>query len=140
MKDLSFAEVAPRYDEWARTDVTQDELLDGLIDTCRYYVEQGEEMQANLDTCREVIHTQSREKSALAATLAARDIEIAALRAAADAPGRPVPLDGVEVGLLWLDRLFDRLRPDLQRWVKVSWVAIVALALAFLGGQIRGGR
>lgn len=80
MKDLSFAEVAPRYDEWCRTDITDAELIDNLIEGSKDLAAQLEEAQHVGDLRLTVIHAQSRQLAAMGGKVREAQRQIAALR------------------------------------------------------------
>ncbi len=60
MTDRSFAEVKPLYQRWCQTDITQDDLLDGLIEGSKYLAEQLDESQHTADLRLAEIHRQAR--------------------------------------------------------------------------------
>lgn len=49
MTDRSFTEVATEFDRWCQTDITQDEMIDGLIAGSKYLAEQLDESQHTAD-------------------------------------------------------------------------------------------
>ncbi len=60
MTDRSFTEVATEFDRWCQTDITQDELIDGLIAGSKYLAERVEELQHTADLRLEEIHRRAR--------------------------------------------------------------------------------
>ncbi len=63
MADLTFAEVKPLYQRWCQTDITQDELIDSLIEGSKYLAEQVEELQHTADLRLEELHRQARRSA-----------------------------------------------------------------------------
>ncbi len=93
MTDRSFAEVATEYDRWARTDISDADLIDGLIAGSVRLAEERDEARGEADLRLALIHTQGRELAALRLKLTQRSIALAELgerlddaEAAADAP------------------------------------------------------
>lgn len=58
--DKAFADVAAEYDRWARTDVTEAELIDALVEGSRYMAEQHDELQHTADLRLEALHREAQ--------------------------------------------------------------------------------